>query len=410
MAGVPRPTADLRLALAREWDEVLAQVRGLPGFEDFLRPPDLQELLTAAIGGPVVVLNVSRWRSDALIVTADGVSSIPLSTLTLDDAHHRLRRHLAALAALDSAAQDRGVASAASADSPGDYARMHRAAQARRAWEAAAAESERELVETCGWLWDAAVAPVLAELHLDAAAGDDPPRVWWCPTGPLTLLPIHAAGRDRFWLADVAVSSYTPTVRALVDARRPRSPMREPQRFLVVPALPGGQATAHLLSGPNGIDVQICTTVEDVRAALPVCNFVHFDCHADQDLQDPARGGLLLPDGALRVFDLAALPLDGEYAALAACKTAVGGTNLLDESITLAAALHYTGFRHVIGSLWSLSDDAAAAVFDDVYLELTSAGRFVPDDSARALARATGALRRRGARIHDWAALVHIGP
>lgn len=408
MAGVPRPTADQRLALAREWDEVLAQVRDLPGFEDFLRPPSVEELLGAGIGGPVVVLNVSRWRSDALIVTTEGVRAIPLTKLTLDDAHHRLRRHLGALAALEAAAEDRGAANVASAQSPGDYARRHKAAQARRAWEAAAADSERELVETCGWLWDAAVAPVVAELRLDV--DDDPSRVWWCPTGPLTLLPVHAAGRDRTWLADVAVSSYTPTVRALVDARRPPSPMRESQRFLVVPALADGTATAKFLSSAKGIDVQMCTTVEEVRAALPVCNFVHFDCHADQDLQDPAQGGLLLPDGVLRVFDLAALPLDGEYAALAACKTAVGGTNLLDESITLAAALHYTGFRHVIGSLWDLSDDAAEAVFHGVYRELTDSGRFVPDDSARALARATGILRRRGARIHDWAALVHIGP
>ncbi len=146
------------------------------------------------------------------------------------------------------------------------------------------------------------------------------------------------------------------------------------------------------------------------RAALPGSAFVHFGYHADQNLQDPAQGGLPLSDGILRVFDLATLPLDGEYAALAACKTAVGGTSLLDESITLAAALHYTGFRHVIGTLWSLSDQAAVAVFEQVYRELTGTGRFVPDGAARALSRATTLLRRAGARIHTWAPLIHIGP
>lgn len=94
-------TADQRFALAREWDEVLAEVRALPGFEDFLRPPGLSELLTAAVGGPVVVLNVSRWRSDALIVTTNGVRAIPLPDLTLEDAHERMRRHLAALEAYE---------------------------------------------------------------------------------------------------------------------------------------------------------------------------------------------------------------------------------------------------------------------------------------------------------------------
>src|SRR5437660_1448375 len=51
------------------------------------------------------------------------------------------------------------------------------------------------------------------------------PRMWWCPTGPLTLLPLHAAGRhdvDGAAVIDRVVSSYTPTVRALREARQPR--------------------------------------------------------------------------------------------------------------------------------------------------------------------------------------------
>jgi hypothetical protein len=35
---------------------------------------------------------------------------------------------------------------------------------------------------------------------------------------------------------------------------------------------------------------------------------------------------------------------------LSACKTAVGGVDLLDEAITLAAALHYTGYRNVVAA------------------------------------------------------------
>lgn len=400
-------TADQRFALAREWDEVLAEVRALPGFEDFLRPPGLSELLTAAVGGPVVVLNVSRWRSDALIVTTNGVRAIPLPDLTLEDAHERMRRHLAALEAYERSVEAAEAAQTALAGGSGEHALISGAYRAARERAAASTACERELVETCGWLWDAAVAPVVAELHLENA--DQPPRMWWCPTGPLALLPVHAAGRDDMWLADLAVSSYTPTVRALLEARRPR-PTSARNRFLVVSALPGDPATSKLLAGADGHDVVPCDTVEDARAALPGSAFVHFDCHADQNLQDPAQGGLRLSDGILRVFDLATLPLDGEYAALAACKTAVGGTSLLDESITLAAALHYTGFRHVIGTLWSLSDQAAVAVFEQVYRELTGTGRFVPDGAARALSRATTLLRRAGARIHTWAPLIHIGP
>lgn len=410
MPGPSGPTADQRMALAREWDELLERVRGLPEFEDFLRPPNLAELLTAAVAGPVVVLNVSRWRSDALVVTTVGVRSVPLPEVTLEDAHERLSRHLGALATFEAkvAAREAADAVAAAGPSPADPSLVTLAAIAGREHRVASNECERELAQTCGWLWSAVVGPVVADLNL--AEATEPPRVWWCPTGPLTLLPIHAAGHGDTWLADLAVSSYTPTVRALVDARRPRRHTPGPARFLVASALSGDPATSGLLSDVGNLDIVQRDTVAGVTAALPESRFVHFDCHADQDLQDPAQGGLELSDGVLRIFDLAALPLDGEYAALAACKTAVGGTNLLDESITLAAALHYTGFRHVIGSLWILSDRAAVTVFDSVYPELSRSGQFVPDRSAQALANATNALRQSGEQIHTWAALVHIGP
>src|SRR5690242_1142344 len=51
---------DRRMALAREWDDLVAQVRRLQGFEDFLLPPKLETLLPAAERGPVVIVNVSR--------------------------------------------------------------------------------------------------------------------------------------------------------------------------------------------------------------------------------------------------------------------------------------------------------------------------------------------------------------
>src|SRR5688572_10277877 len=47
------------------------------------------------------------------------------------------------------------------------------------------------------------------------------PRIWWCPTGALSFLPIHAAGDYRGLEPDTilnyAVSSYTPTITALTS-------------------------------------------------------------------------------------------------------------------------------------------------------------------------------------------------
>jgi len=83
---------DRRMALALEWDELVRQVRELDGFQDFLRPPRVEDLLPAAKRGPVAVINVSRWRCDALLVRPDGVKSIELEDLTLEEASERANR------------------------------------------------------------------------------------------------------------------------------------------------------------------------------------------------------------------------------------------------------------------------------------------------------------------------------
>jgi CHAT domain-containing protein len=47
---------------------------------------------------------------------------------------------------------------------------------------------------------------------------------------------------------------------------------------------------------------------------------------------------------------------------LSACKTATGGLLATDEAITLMSGLTYTGWRHVIGTLWTVADETAARV------------------------------------------------
>ena len=92
LSGATPQHIDRRMGLAREWDELVDQVRGIPGFEDFLRAPRLETLLPAARNGPVVVVNISRWRCDAIIVTADEVHIERLTDLTADDVEQRVRR------------------------------------------------------------------------------------------------------------------------------------------------------------------------------------------------------------------------------------------------------------------------------------------------------------------------------
>ena len=295
------------------------------------------------------------------------------------------------------------------------------------------------LTDLQGWLWDTVAEPVLDELGAHRTPEGPTstwPRVWWCPTGALTVLPLHSAGRrddapERSVL-DRVVSSYTPTLRALLEARTPRDRSRGAEsmgdpdpagRLLLVqvddapgqPPLDGSRERAVLL---DHIPVERRTvlagsqaTRDAVLKVLPKYRWVHFTCHGDQDLHDPSRGGLLLYDEMLSIADITAGRFHGDFAGLSACKTAVGGIDLLDEAITLAAALHYTGYRHVVASLWSVQDDASTEVFTRLYEEIVIDGRLKPDLAAAALHDAVRDIRDRHPDWpHLWTPFTHTGP
>ena len=152
-------------------------------------------------------------------------------------------------------------------------------------------------------------------------------------------------------------------------------------------------------------------TREVVMAKLLDHSWVHFACHGEQNLRDPSRGGVRVQDGPLTVTDLSSQQYHGEFAYLSGCKTAVGGVNLPDEAIALAAALHYTGYRHVIATLWSVWDAEAAQVARDVYEAVVPDGVLHADGAAEALHHAVRRLRaERRDRPSVWTPFAHTGP
>jgi CHAT domain len=399
---------DHRMALAREWDELVAQVRALDGFGDFLRPPRLETLLPAAEGGPVVILNVSRWRCDALVVTTSGVEVVELRDLKQDDVVAQVQAYLDAVGARQGETE--------------------RGAVARDADVTVSTDAVEAALDGClQWMWDAFAAKILEHLGWATTPAGDWPRIWWCPTGPLTLLPIHAAGDHRTpgeAVLDRAVSSYTPTLRALVEARAEagrHTPGPERMLFVGMPTtphranLPNVQVEEHLITQLFG---DRCTALVGEQATrgtvltnLPGHSWVHFACHGEQNLGDPSHGGVVVQDGTLTVTDLSAQQYRGEFAYLSGCKTAVGGVNLPDEAITLAAALHYTGYRHVIATLWSVCDEEAAQVATDVYRAVAPDGVLRADGAARALHHAVRTLRaEKRDRPSVWTPFAHTGP
>jgi len=55
--------------VAEDLDNILLQIRHKPGFENFLRAESEAYLLAPAQQGPIVVLNVTELRSEAILLT-----------------------------------------------------------------------------------------------------------------------------------------------------------------------------------------------------------------------------------------------------------------------------------------------------------------------------------------------------
>jgi hypothetical protein len=366
------------------------------------------------------VLNVSRYRSDAILVTSAGITSLPLPGLAAGTVSEQIISFHRALAA------------------------------ARDPKQQPAAKVT--LGEILAWLWDAATGPVLEKLGYQTppAAGEPWPRVWWVPGGPLGQLPLHAAGyhSDRSsgqpprTVMDRVISSYSPTIRALRRTRQhAAADTGTPRRSLIVamPVTPGHDKlpgvlaevalvkallpdpvllSGHLTPGsaPATALAADAPTRANVLAQLPGCSIAHFACHGFSDPQDPSKSLLLLHDHASYPLTVASLaPVDLSHAQLAylsACRTADTGINeLIDEAINLATAFQLAGFPHVIGTLWQISDPVAVKVAAAFYARLrTSDGTLDTSKAASALHHTIRAQRDKHPDNPSlWAGYLHVG-
>lgn len=390
---------------ARDYDAALAEIREMEGFEHYLETAPYPELAAASVDGAVVIVNISRYGCHAIIVAAesDRARVVDLPDLDLDSAEDRAR-HLSQL--LDNRRRGR--------DRPFPARERDR----------------RALLDILGWLWDVIAAPVLDTLTDQR----DPARIWWCPTGPLVSLPLHAAGQyprlrtehqGAATMLARTVSSYIPTLSSLRRARGFLPPEHIRQLTVAIPAVEDRAGfpplpdvttelkhlTQHFPPGPaNHQLVESLATRDAVIAAMAAHDWIHLACHAGP-LRSGGTGtdpGFVLSDGDLTITDLAAQPgRRGGLAFLSACQTATGSEDHLDEALHLAAAMQFLGYSHVIATMWSIADSPAPLVTDLFYTALRQDGN-----------HAASALRHAVIRLRDesdpsdpfvWAPYVHVG-
>ncbi|GAB1520482.1 hypothetical protein RhiTH_003559 [Rhizoctonia solani] len=399
-------TLELRQHLAREYNELLAQVRNQAGFKNFLRPAKFDVLLHAARYGPIAVINCFEVHCDALLVIpgCEDIIHIPLPGFTGVKAH-KFRSEM-----------EKSIRS--------------RRSNERGVERRPVKEEEVDFQSALSDLWYNIVKPVLDFLgytNNPGIATENMPHITWCPTGILSFLPLHAAGdyeQPGSRVFDYVISSYTPTLAALLNTTT--STLRRNSRVLIIgqEATPGHQQlpgtikeleyiVGHMkgrvdhskLSGSQA-------TTMTVLDAMEQHDWVHLACHAHQSVQDPTESGFFLHDG---ILDLALINRrsfkDKGLAFLSACQTATGDETLPDEAIHLASGMLMAGYRSVIATMWSVVDDDAPFVADEVYARLIRDGKIDNGEVGKALHYAVAELRDKigEKEFNRWVPYIHVG-
>jgi CHAT domain-containing protein len=215
---------------------------------------------------------------------------------------------------------------------------------------------------------------------LQKAHGLDRPRVHWCPTGVFTFAPLHAAGiyigNQQECCSDYMVSSYTPTLTALLRAQANAAAISKKELRIALLAVE--QAQDHTLPPLYGVEEEISdisavasqadvllshnftfclATTDQVSESLFYANMIHFACHGIQNTADALKSGFCLSDGQFTVSQLMELDLkDAFFTFLSACETAKGDKTQPDQTVHLAAAMLFAGFRSVFATMWSVKN------------------------------------------------------
>jgi CHAT domain-containing protein/tetratricopeptide (TPR) repeat protein len=336
---------------------IVSSIRNLPGLSRFLLPSLFPDLQHAASGGPVIIVNASKYSCDALIIFLDrDPVHIPLQVTQEDVRELSTELHTLSV-------------------------------RARRA------EMTKDLAFFLRKLWDQIVSPIVDCLKTTHPSQS---RIWWCPTAEFSVLPLHIAGPYRKGqqnLPHLYISSYTPTLSALIHARRhaPSNSTTEQKRFIAI-----GQAKAagesELVSVGAELDnigqrvdglatftridgKESCTS--RVIEGLGKNEWVHLACHGLPNRKEPFESAFALYDGHFTIQRIIGCDFKNpEFAYLSACHTTVGDEKSPDEVIHLASAMQFVGFRSVIGTMWAVDDGETNKITSTFY-------RHMVDESGR---------------------------
>jgi CHAT domain-containing protein len=379
--------------LLDERNDLITQIQALPGFERFMKALSFDTLRSAAAHGPVIIINHCDWRSDIIILLYHSPPSLIPTSHDFCSRANGMRDKL-----FD--ARKKGLDSMDYEDILGSILRD---------------------------LYDLVGRPVIERLR--SLNVPEQSRIWWCPTSVFCSLPLHAMGPIRSdgnvdqYFSDLYIPSYTPTLSALIEARKPSTQTSNKPSILLV-ALPDAKMPKALqeMLTVQASSPSVTTLIGEMATPTVVLEhmrghqFAHISCHGILEAGRPFDASFKLHGGArLTLLDIVRSRLpNAEFAFLSACHTAeLTEESIADEGLHLTAAVQYCGFRSVVGTMWAMADidgpDLAVNFYRAVF---SNRQEGIPhyERTAESLRDAVRSLRRkRNMRLERWVNFVHYG-
>jgi predicted RNase H-like HicB family nuclease len=411
-----------RQEAAAELDMCLKEIRCVSGHERFMLGKTVAEMQECITKGSIVVVNITNFRSDAIIISSNSLRTIGLPELSASDARSWVSKN---------------------------WSTKRRSEQQGR---------NDQFLGYLSWLWHACVKHIVAEISASQTyPSEDRPRVWWIGSGLASSMPFHAAGVHTKGSKENAycrmISSYTPSIKALGYAQKQSKRAHEAlvahdtdintKRMLIaampttpkgpgdkkVPKrLPGAEEEMReilLLTRPHTSTIALThPSADQVLEVLEACRIAHFACHGTSDTFDPSNSGLILqkstgPDETLKQDRLTVQRVSdlrlryAQIAYLSACSTAENkAARLSDEVIHVVSGFQVAGFPHVVGCLWPAGDSECVEVAKRFYSLILQRNQSAINNNevASVLQEVVMAVRADDLSMPlNWAQFVHYG-
>lgn len=198
-------------------------------------------------------------------------------------------------------------------------------------------------------------------------------RLQFIPTGPISLVPLHALWDGSHYLIQSYECSYAPSISiaALCKARRSEMPFRTFAGFGLtdesIPFADGEVSACAQYFAQSQTYTGNSASKMQLKQAAAQADVLHIATHGLYRFDNPFFSSLKLADGWLDVREIYRLPLAARLVVLSACESGVGQIQPGDENVGIARGFLGSGAHSLIVSLWNVHDETASRLMANAY-------------------------------------------